>query len=268
MALLHVNFFSEVLGMCMNMDVILPQKTRKQIGLEGNVHESQDGKYPVIYLLHGMSDDHTIWQRRTSIERYASDLGIAVIMPCVHLSFYTDMEFGLKYWTYISEELPEICREFFPNISDKREDTFVAGLSMGGYGAFKLALRRPDRFAAAASLSGALDMAPHAVTRSLENEDYANIFRNIFGGYDQIAGSENDIFAVAKQLKESGRELPKLYMWCGTEDFLYQDNLSCRDWLRELGYDLTYEESAGAHEWKYWDAKIQTVLEWLPLQGK
>ncbi len=129
MALLHVNFFSEVLGMSMNMDVILPQRTSGQIGMKGN---RKDGKYPVLYLLHGMSDDHTIWQRRTSIERYVSELGIAVVMPTVHLSFYTDMKYGINYWTFISIELPSICREFFPNMSDRREDTFAAGLSMGG----------------------------------------------------------------------------------------------------------------------------------------
>lgn len=269
MALLHVDFFSEVLGMCMNMDVILPQRTRNQIGLTGTVREgAEEGKYPVLYLLHGMSDDQTIWQRRTSIERYASDLGIAVVMPCVHLSFYTDMKYGLKYWTYISEELPEICHEFFPNMSNRREDTFVAGLSMGGYGAFKLALRCPERYAAAASLSGALDMANHVPTRSEEKEEYANIFRNIFGEHPQITGSENDIFALAEQLKKSGKEEPKLYMWCGTGDFMYEDNLRCRDHLQKLGYDLVYEESVGAHEWQYWDEKIQTVLQWLPLAKK
>ena len=135
MALLHVNYFSNVLGMCMNMDVILPQQTKGQIGMEGAVNSTS---YPTLYLLHGMSDDHTIWQRRTSIERYVSDMGIAVVMPTVHLGWYTDMVHGRKYWTFISEELPAICRSFFPNLSDKREETFAAGLSMGGYGALKL----------------------------------------------------------------------------------------------------------------------------------
>jgi S-formylglutathione hydrolase FrmB len=116
-----------------------------------------EGKYPVLYLLHGLSDDYTIWQRRTSIERYVADMEIAVVMPDADTSFYSDMVHGRKYWTFLSEELPEIVHDFFPNISEKREDTFVAGLSMGGYGAYKLALGT-DRFAAAASLSGAVDL--------------------------------------------------------------------------------------------------------------
>ena len=115
MALLHTDFFSNVLGMCVQMDVILPQRTTGQIGMEG---KTRLGKYPTLYLLHGLSDDHTIWQRRTSIERYVADLGIAVVMPCTHRAWYTDTATGMKYWTYISEELPAICRDFFPNMSD------------------------------------------------------------------------------------------------------------------------------------------------------
>lgn len=137
MALLHVDFFSDVLGMCTSADVILPQQTSGQIGMEG---KGAEGKLKTMYLLHGMSDDQTIWQRRTSIERYVSQLGIAVVMPTTHLAFYTDTTYGMRYWTYISEELPKICREFFPQMSDKKEDNLAAGLSMGGYGAWKLGL--------------------------------------------------------------------------------------------------------------------------------
>ena len=100
MALLHVDFFSDVLGMCTSADVILPQQTNGQIGMEG---KGAEGKLKTMYLLHGMSDDQTIWQRRTSIERYVSQLGIAVVMPTTHLAFYTDTTYGMRYWTYISE---------------------------------------------------------------------------------------------------------------------------------------------------------------------
>lgn len=124
MAFLQVDFFSDVLQMCMQMNVILPQKTSKQIGLSGI---RKDGKYPTLYLLHGMSDDYTVWERRTSIERYASELGIAVVMPGTHLGWYTDMKHGLPYWTYFSEELPKICRTFFPNMSDRRKKPLPRG---------------------------------------------------------------------------------------------------------------------------------------------
>lgn len=246
--------------MCVEMDVILPEEENGAIGIEG---KQVAGKWKTLYLLHGMSDDHTIWQRRTSIERYATEKGIAVVMPSTQLGWYTDMNIGPKWYTYIAEELPKICRSFFPGMSSRREDTFVAGLSMGGYGALKLGLRAGDTFGWAASLSGAVDVAEIARTNMLADGSY---WRDIFGPAEGVPGSFNDLFAAAKELKESGKPLTKLYMWCGTEDFLIAPNRRMRDHLNALGYDLTYEESPGDHQWKYWDEKIQTVLNWLPLE--
>src|SRR5687768_14990413 len=134
MALIHCDFFSDVLGLSTSMTVILPQATTRQIGMNGAVRADA---HATLYLLHGMSDDHTMWVRRTSIERYVTPLGLAVVMPAVHRSFYTDMAHGANYWTFISEELPLLARSFFP-LATRREANFVAGLSMGGYGAFKL----------------------------------------------------------------------------------------------------------------------------------
>ena len=108
--------------------VITSQNTKTQVGMKGSINRA---KYPVLHLFHGYSDDHTIWQRRTSIERYASELGLVVIMPSVGKSYYTDMHNGYDYWTYISEELPEIMASFFP-ISTAREDNFAAGASLSG----------------------------------------------------------------------------------------------------------------------------------------
>lgn len=257
MALMHVNFFSDVLGMSVNMDVIIPQQTRGQIGMEG---KAGDGQYKTMYLLHGMSDDQTIWQRRTSIERYVSRLGIAVVMPTTHLAFYTDTTYGMRYWTFVSEELPRICQEFFPRMSDKREDRLAAGLSMGGYGAWKLGLGASDTFGAAAALSGALDMAED-YRRHVKGGNVA-LFRGIFGSVEQMEGSDNDLLALAEKLAAAGKELPRLYAWCGTEDFLYQGNLRAWEHVKKLGYPLTCEESAGDHQWKFWDEKIQDVLRW------
>lgn len=260
MALLHVDFFSDVLGMSMNMDVILPQQTHGQIGMEGR---NTKGQYKTMYLLHGMSDDHTVWQRRTSIERYVSDLGIAVVMPTTHLAFYTDTRYGMQYWTFISEELPSICREFFPNMSDKKEDTLAAGLSMGGYGAWKLGLGAGDTFGAAASLSGALDIVSD-YHRSLhdDNPHAKSSFAAAFGSPEDLQGSDNEIFVLADKLAAGKKELTRLYAWCGTEDFLYEGNLRAWEYVKKLGYPLTCEQSEGDHQWKYWDAKIQDVLKW------
>lgn len=255
MALIHCNFFSEVLGLSTSMDVILPENTTTQIGMETR---SFNDKHPTLYLLHGLSDDHTIWQRRTSIERYVASLGLAVVMPNVHRSFYTDMANGHPYWTFISEELPAIARSFFP-LSSAREDNFVAGLSMGGYGAFKLALRCPEKFAAGASLSGALDVSRFA---DEGNPEYVNVF----GDISKIKGSENDLFYLAEKMASSDGSKSKLYQCCGTEDFLYEDNIRFKEFAEKLKLDLTYEEEPGIHEWGYWDKKIQRVLEWLPLK--
>nr|ACL67846.1 esterase [uncultured bacterium FLS12] len=263
MALFQCDFFSDVLGLSTSMTVILPQETTGQIGMAGG---SERREHPTLFLLHGLSDDHTIWLRRTSIERYVAEMGLAVVMPAVHRSFYTDMAHGLQYWTFISEELPALARSFFP-LATAREDTFVAGLSMGGYGALKLGMRHPERFAAAASLSGALDITfDPAEHIAMEDDVWVAEQRNIFGDLAALPGSDHDLFALAERMAQSDGPVPKLYQCCGTEDFLYEDNVRFRDHVRGLGLDFMYEESPGEHEWGYWDAQIQRVLAWLPLR--
>ncbi len=259
MALIQCDFKSEVLDLSTSMAVILPQLEPSDNG--------RRRKFPTLYLLHGLSDDHTIWQRRTSIERYVESLGLAVVMPAVHRSFYTDMARGYRYWTFVSEELPALARSFFP-LSDARRDNFVAGLSMGGYGAFKLALSHPDRYAAAASLSGALDIVRVASGQDEDDDDdWRDEMQGVFGDPDELAGSDNDLFHLARQVARS-RVRPRLYQCCGTEDFLYQDNVRFKELAESVGLDLTYEESPGEHEWGYWDRHIQNVLAWLPLKGR
>lgn len=260
MALLHVEFFSEVLQMCMGMDVILPQRTRGMIGVESKKTEE---KCKTVYLLHGLSDNQTIWQRRTSIERYAGEYGIAVVMPTTHRAFYTDTKYGLKYWTFIAKELPQICREFFPQMSDKKEDTLAAGLSMGGYGAWKLGLGASETFGAAASLSGCLDPLSR-YDRCMKSGDLMSVaeMTGIFGTREDLADSPDDIHFLLKDNVAQKKELPRLYAWCGTSDFLYEENIKTWKIAKELGYDLTCEESEGGHEWDKWDKKIQDALRW------
>lgn len=258
MAFIDCHFFSETLGFNTSMYVILPQTAKGQIGVRS---EAGDGRHPVLYLLHGRSDDHTIWLRRTSIERYVAPLGLAVVMPNVHRSFYTDMAEGSNYWTFISEELPAVARSFFP-LAAERERNFVAGLSMGGYGALKLGLSRPESFAAAASLSGVADICDFANKERQQAE-----IRRIFGDPATLPGSRSDLFHLADELAARDVQKPRLYQCCGTEDFLYEGNVRLREHLRGAGLDLTYEEGPGAHEWGYWDTHIQRVLGWLPLSG-
>ena len=173
MALLTCDFFSDALQLGTSMTVVLPQQTEEQIGLAGGASE---GPPPLLYLLHGLSDDHSAWQRYTAISRYAEKAGLAVVMPAVHRSFYTDEARGHRYWEFLSEELPGIVHEFF-RVTDRPEETFVAGLSMGGYGALKLALSHPDRFGAAASLSGALELR-----ELLLAPERRELLERVFGG--------------------------------------------------------------------------------------
>lgn len=256
MILNEVNFMSETLGMLSTMYVLLPQ--RKIASAKGK----KKPKYRTLYLLHGHSDDHTAWMRWSSIEKYAEGLNLAVVMPAVHLSFYNDMVYGPAYWQFISEEVPALVRDMFP-LSVERKDNFVAGLSMGGYGAFKLALTHPDRFAAAASLSGAVDIR-EVVRAHGQPQDTAWLaeMRNIFGDFGKVPGSRHDLFALARKVSK-GNVRPRLYQCCGTEDFLIADNRRFRDAIRKLPLDLTYEEGPGEHNWAYWDKMIQNVLKWI-----
>ena len=254
MALIHCDFFSETLGFCTSMYVILPQNTESQIGLQ---NRSFKDKHPTLLLLHGLSDDHTIWLRRTSIERYVAPLGIAVVMPAVHRSFYTDMAYGYKYWTFVKEELPSITRSFFP-LSDKREDNFVVGLSMGGYGAFKLALNQPEKFIAAGSFSGCLD-----IVKISGSEDISEDMKLIYDDLKNVKESDNNLLYAMKKAADNKKALPILYQYCGTEDFLYEDNQAFRKTAESLSIDLTYVEDSGSHEWQYWDKQINKFLQWL-----
>ncbi|QHW31169.1 esterase family protein [Paenibacillus rhizovicinus] len=266
MALAHLEFFSETLGMQSAIDVILPERARGQVGLaQGGIRPP----YPVLYLLHGASDNHTCWQRFTSIERYAANKGLVIVMPDVQFSFYSDMKHGFKYFTYLADELPEIVKGYFP-ISDRREDTFAAGLSMGGYGAFKLGIRCPERFAAVASLSGSLNQRSRIATDSemlgFSNPILQQMARLTFGTREEYDGSDNDLAHVLEQLLASGAKLPKFFQACGSADFNLAINHAFRDQFAGRA-DLTYVEAPNeGHEWRYWDAAIRDVLDWLPIR--
>ncbi len=221
--------------------------------------ELPGGGYPTLWLLHGLSDDHTAWIRQTAIERYVKGQNLAVVMPAAGRSYYADMAHGGAYWRWISQELPRVCRGML-RLSDRREDNFVAGLSMGGYGAFKLAMNYPERYAAAASLSGALD--PAGLLEQMP--DRRPEWINMFGDPPRIADGD-DLFAQAEALAAGPRSEMPLYQCCGDADFLYQDNLRFRDHAQRLKLNLTYEQHADReHEWGYWDQQIQRVLAWLP----
>lgn len=246
MAFLEMTYRSAVMQQDVTVNVLLPTVA------EGKT-------YKTLYLLHGLKNDRSSWMRKSSIERYADKYGIAVVMPGVGRSWYTDTADGQPYFTFVTEELPRVCKNYFKGMSDKREDTLVAGFSMGGYGAIKAALCRPETFGACASLSGSIDIA------SKERQICLDEWRGIFGfdlkSAEDLRGTKHDLFALAKKNYENGTPFPKLYMWCGTEDSLVGANRKFHEMLNSMNVEHVYEESEGDHSWPYWDLHIQTALK-------
>ena len=179
-------------------------------------------------------------------------------MPNTNNGWYTDTQYGYNYYTALAEELPKVLKRFFPNMTNKREKTFIAGLSMGGYGSFKLALST-DRFSHAASFSGALSFEEF----SPESQDLGTraYWRGVFGKVNDWVNSPYSLETLAKK---SDKET-KLWVWCGEQDYLYSaNNLAVKN-LKKLGFDVTYSHSAGTHEWYYWEKQLERFLTTLPI---
>ncbi|HEY3330682.1 MAG TPA: alpha/beta hydrolase family protein [Capsulimonadaceae bacterium] len=219
------------------------------------IPEGKTGPFPVYYLLHGMSDNHTAWTRRTSLERYASGLPIIIIMPDGERSFYTDSaKFPTdQFETYITRDLIGFVDSTWNTIATPKGRA-IGGLSMGGYGAIKLALKFPELFGAGVSHSGALEAASHAANPDWSN---ANEWVSIFG--ENPTGGPNDIFALMEKL--TAATAPALRIDCGSEDFLIESNRRATKRLTELGLPHEYAEYPGGHSWEYWDTHVQEALQ-------
>jgi putative tributyrin esterase len=215
------------------------------------------GPFPVLYLLHGLSDDHTAWARWTSIERYVRNLPLIVVMPDSGRGFYSDAEQGFAYETAIVRDLIGYIDTMF-HTKPTREGRALAGLSMGGYGAAKLALKFPEMFCGAVSLSGAMGFAHRAFVLP-SDQPWHHEFARVVG--ENPVGGPNDLYALASGLAPEQR--PALGIDCGTEDFLLEDNRAFHAYLTEIGYPHEYVENPGAHEWSYWDKHIQEAIAFL-----
>lgn len=266
MALMEVHYSSFALGSNITLNVFVPTPGSSEAITEMNTTKKYDYQHglPVLYLLHGAYGDAFSWIRYSNIDRYAQDRGIVVVMASAENSFYQDLKYGRAYYTFFTEELPTFIQNIFP-VSKDRDKTYIAGFSMGGYGAWYLGLSRPDLYSKAASMSGAIDIA--ALGSDKSNSDifsWENSFHEVLNadGSLGLAGSKYDPFALYDKAVANG-QVPKLYMACGKDDFLYQSNLHVKRVMEDKGADFIYEEGEGAHDWNFWDEYIQHILDWL-----
>ena len=246
MALIRIDHVPETVQVNLPLNIIVPDP--------GKMAGVPVQKRKVLYLLHGLSDDASAWQRYTSIETYARLYGLVVVMPSAGRSFYADLPNGQKYFTYLTEELPRYVKDVF-GLAPRREDTLIAGNSMGGYGAFKAALLHPELYSAAASFSGLLSLA---FLNAFKDDPRRDEFATVFGDLDKLPGSMHDP-AVWLQ-NASPASLPSLFISCGRQEDLYPLSVMFNQACRSLGIPTEYLEEDGTHEWPYWDRNIQRFL--------
>ena len=264
MAYITVNMMSEALMRTVSVNVILPTDKFAFPGMP----EPRRSDFPTLYLLHGVFGNHIDWVCGTRVQRWAEEKGLAVVMPAGENAFYLDHEAThANYGDFVGRELPEAMRRMFP-LSDRREDTFIAGLSMGGYGALRNGLKYHKTFGRVAAFSAALvyegfEARTDDVPLFIESRSYA---QDLFGDLSKVAESDKNPLWTAQRLAEAGADLPELYLSCGTEDSLYGVNVRARDELRALGFDVTWDEGPFGHEWDFWDQQVKRLIDWLPLE--
>lgn len=249
MALIQLDHVPETVKVCLPVYMILPDP--------GKMGDVPLQKRKVLYLLHGLSDNGSAWQRYSSIETIANEYGLVVVMPSIGRSFYTDKPNGQRYFTYLVEELPRYLKNVF-GLDPKPEDTLIAGNSMGGYGAFKAALNYPERFHAAASFSGVLSLE---ILRLMPEDQRQEEFKLIFGDLDKLQGSKHDIMVWLKKAAEHPEKLPKLFVACGKQDDLYPVNQMFYAACQQMVVPLDYYEEDGRHDWHFWDKHIKRFLQ-------
>lgn len=273
MSLIHFNFESQYLGNNTDVNIILPDKPRDISPAE---FYGSGKTYKVLWLLHGTFGDYTDWIRKSNIELYACEKNLAVVMPsCLNSNYVNWPGFATGYyaWDYLFEELMPLVENWFP-ISSRREDHFIAGLSMGGGGAMQYVAGHPEKFAAAAILSAAptnlrntdlnakdTDSATAAFNRRIRN----NVEN--FGGMEGYVQSPINVWDRLPGLIKSGA-LPRLYFCCGENDFLFDRYQAFKEYAKEIGLDAVFEEAPGyTHEWRFWDLFIQKALAFFGLEG-
>lgn len=266
MALVQVNFISKMLSRTVTFNAIIPLD-KISFG-EEEVVEAKPLK--TLYLLHGAFGNYTDYLSGTRIQRWAEEHNLAVIMPSGENQFYVDKPSrGENYGAYVADELVEFTRKMFP-LSHKKEDTFIAGLSMGGYGALINGLKYHETFSRIGAFSPGLmidDIASRSELLSVTGWSL-DFYENAFGGIDTIKNSDKDYYYLIDQLLENKKEIPKIYLPIGTDDFLLESVRGFKSFVDEREVPLIYIEDDGGHEWDFWDRYVKNFLEWLPLEEK
>ena len=252
MAFLHIQMESQALHMPVPLDVILPQYDPA-----GENGTPVKGPYKTLYLLHGSGGSQSDWVFKSNLLRYVEGLPLAVVMPAGNNSCYVNTPAGQDYTDFLAWELPSICEDWFP-LSRERKDRYIAGLSMGGYGAYHAAMTYPQQFAKASSISGALD-----ISIVYHEDEFGKQAVNVLGPEENFAGGPNDLLALAERQKEKQADLPEMLSLCGEQDALWEDNLFFQEKMEQLGLPVQLESWEGEHNWEFWDAAICRVLEWL-----
>lgn len=264
MALIQVNLLSKSLMRTVPVNVILPVDKLTFPGMP--VREEKP--YKTLYLLHGVFGSYIDWVTGTRIQRFAEEHDLCVVMPSGDNAFYVDQPAGgNNYGEFIGEELVELTRKMFP-LSRKREDTYIGGLSMGGYGALRNGLKYSDTFGCITALSSACHLEEMAARTEdtgfiIANKSYAEA---CFGDLSKLLESDKSPKYLARQIHDSGKAFPKIYMACGDKDSLLSVNEEMRDFLKAQGADVTFEVGPGGHEWDFWDTYIKKAIEWLPTE--
>lgn len=265
MSLVTLNFESHYLHGSTTVSIILPDRVRDQHPKE---FYTNSRKYKVLWLLHGTFGDHSDWIRKTRIELYACEKDLIVVMPGALNSDYSNWDncmLGYSMFDYLPEELMPLIHNWFP-ASNKREDNFIAGLSMGGAGAVKYAINHPEMFAAVASLSSPVKNLRKIYADPDSPLDRRSINRvNNVGGVEAYFNSYENTWDKLADLAARG-VLPRLFFACGTKDFMYDEYLEFKKFADEIKLDATFEEIEGyAHEWRFWDITIQHALSFFDL---
>lgn len=248
MIVTELNFLSHSLGRQASVKVLIPQKKAEDISPQRT-----------LYLLPGLTDDRNAFLYGTSIVHQAEKAGLAVVIPDGERSWYTDTWYGSRYFEYVAKELPALFRSTFRWGDDKRENNLIAGISMGGYGAVKVALTYPEAYCACASLSGALDITRKG--RPAFPDEWRAIFDPDQKDATELEGTRHDLFHLVRENRKNELPFPALYLWCGTDDKMLDYSRRFSSVLAEEGIPHVYEESAGGHGWAHWAGRIQPMLD-------